>query len=331
MDKKEVLLATQEQRVDVFLTNNTNNSRNQIEQLIKSGFVWVNKQQILKNGYKLKPNDLVEFCIQDSINQKKSILPIDFDIEIVYEDDDILVLNKPSNLTVHDAPSVKEATLVDWLKSKNYSLSTISGEERHGIVHRLDKGTSGLMVVAKNNETHQQLSMQLESKTMGRYYLAIIDLPLKENIIVQQPIARNPKDRLKMAVVKEGKVAKTAFCKIAHSIDNKYELISAKLFTGRTHQIRVHLNFLNRHILGDVLYGFKGNLDIFSRVYLHAYILYLYHPTKKQNLTFVANLPDDIDIFIKQNFDTKDIYEKIAKDNIINCFTDYDGWLFSSK
>ncbi len=330
MDKKEVLLEENGSRLDVFLSKYINHSRNQIEQLIKNGFVYVNNKQILKNGHKLKTGDDVSYELKDmlQVNKTDDLQNIDFDVNIIYEDDDILVINKPSNLTVHDAPSVNEPTLVDWLKSKNYSLSTISGELRHGIVHRLDKGTSGVMVVAKNNHAHTKLSEQLNDKSMGRYYLALIDLPLKEDMIVEKPIGRNPNNRLKMGIVQDGRYAKSAFCKLLNSHDNKYELISAKLFTGRTHQIRVHLNSINRHILGDILYGFKGNLDIFSRVYLHAYILYLRHPTKNEYMTFTAHLPQDMQSFLDKNFNTKDINEKISQDNIISCFNISDQWMY---
>ena len=177
-------------RLDKFLANNIESSRNQIEQLIKKEFVKVNGKINSKTGYKLKLNDEIEVEFPQA--QTSQSLEVDFDVEIIYEDDDILVINKPMNLTVHGAPSVKDATLVDWLKSKNISLSTISGEERHGIVHRIDKGTTGVMVVAKSNAAHEGLARQLEDKSMGRYYIAVTDLPLKENCIIDKPIARSP-------------------------------------------------------------------------------------------------------------------------------------------
>ena len=205
-------------RLDKFLTLHIDASRNQIEQLIKKDFVKVDGKIIAKPGIKLKPNQEVEVNFPEAVFEdvkdeefiKESLK--DKNIEIIYEDDYILVVNKPYNLTVHDAPSVKDATLVDWLKLKNISLSTISGEERHGIVHRLDKGTSGVMVVAKTNEAHVNLSKQLEDKSMGRYYLAILDLPLKDNIIIEKPIARNPNNRLKMAIVENGEKCKISLC-----------------------------------------------------------------------------------------------------------------------
>ncbi|XPV70582.1 MAG: RluA family pseudouridine synthase [Halarcobacter sp.] len=309
-------------RLDKFLAENLSESRNQIEQLIKKGFVKVDGKVSSKTGLKLKEDQeiLVEFpqVIPKEVKVKEDLK--DIDVEIIYEDDEILVINKPYNLTVHDAPSVKDATLVDWLKQKNISLSTISGDERHGIVHRLDKGTSGVMVVAKTNEAHVHLAKQLEVKSMGRYYLAIIDMPLKDNLIVEKPIGRNPNNRLKMAIVQNARYAKSAFSKLIFSKDEKYELISCKLFTGRTHQIRVHLSSINRHILGDNLYGFKGELNKINRFYLHAYILYLTHPKTKKQMSFRANLAPDMHEFLCKNFNMEIVNDKIDKTNIFDSF-----------
>lgn len=179
------------------------------------------------------------------------------------------------------------------------------------------------MVVAKSNEAHAKLAKQLEDKSMGRYYLAIIDLPLKENMIMEKPIARNPNNRLKMAIVEDGKYAKSAFAKIALSKNEKYELIAAKLFTGRTHQIRVHISSISRHILGDNLYGFKGELNKINRFYLHAYSLYLYHPITNEKMSFKADLPDDIEQFLQNNFKMENIDEKLDENHIITCFDSF--------
>lgn len=327
MDKN--FIVQEENRLDKFLALHIEASRNQIEQLIKKGFVKVNDKVIIKNGFKLKVEQKIEVnfpeaqisgikneeFVKESLSDKK--------IGIIYEDEHILVINKPCNLTVHDAPSVKDATLVDWLKLKNISLSTISGEERHGIVHRLDKGTTGVMVVAKTNEAHVNLAKQLEDKSMGRYYLALVDLPLKDNIIIEKPIARNPNNRLKMAIIENGRFAKSAFSKISLSKNEKYELIAAKLFTGRTHQIRVHLSSMNRHILGDNLYGFKGELNKINRFYLHAYNLYLIHPITNEKMNFKADIPEDIKNFLDKNFEMEKMYEKIDENNIITCFDSF--------
>ncbi|KLD97902.1 RluA family pseudouridine synthase [Aliarcobacter butzleri] len=325
MNKNFIVLETN--RLDKFLAQNIDASRNQIEQLIKKEFVKVDGKIINKTGLKLKENQNVEvFFPEVQLNKLKDKEFLknsleDKEVEIIYEDDYILVLNKPYNLTVHDAPSVKDATLVDWLKLKNISLSTISGEERHGIVHRLDKGTSGVMVIAKTNEAHLNLSKQLEDKSMGRYYLAILDLALKENVIIEKPIGRNPNNRLKMSIEENGRYAKSAFSKIALSDNEKFELIACKLYTGRTHQIRVHLSSINRHILGDNLYGFKGELNKINRFLLHAYYLYLTHPVTNKQMCFKANLPEDIKNFLNTNFQKENINDKIDEKHIINSFS----------
>ncbi len=327
MDKNFIVSETN--RLDKFLASNIDASRNQIEQLIKKEYVKVDGKIISKTGLKLKENQSVDVHfpeaelnpIKDEIFVKESLK--DKNVEIIYEDNDILVINKPCNLTVHDAPSVKDATLVDWLKLNNISLSTLSGEERHGIVHRLDKGTSGVMVVAKTNEAHIGLSKQLEEKSMGRYYLAIIDTPLKDNIMINKPIGRNQNNRLKMSIEENGRNAKSAFCKVALSNKENFELIVAKLYTGRTHQIRVHLSSINRHILGDNLYGFKGELNKINRFYLHAYYLYLIHPITNMQMCFKANLPNDMDNFLNTNFQGENINDKINENNIISYFNTF--------
>jgi len=305
MDK---FTATASGRIDKILAAQLDVSRNQVEKLVKDGLVEMNGQTIVKTSVKVAVGDEISYTIKEA--EKRVAPPVDFDVEVLYEDEYLLVVNKPAGLVVHPAPSVKEPTLVDWLIHKGVSLSTISGEERHGIVHRIDKETTGALVIAKDNKVHEALSLQLQDKSMGRYYLALIDCPLKDDIIVDKPIGRNPKNRLMMSVVSEGKSAKTAFVKLLSSANN-VELIAAKLFTGRTHQIRVHLNTLGRHILGDDLYGFKTKRDKISRVNLHAYLLYLVHPVSGKKMEFVAPLFDDMKIYLSKNFDQGEIDEKV--------------------
>ncbi len=318
------LVISEQGRLDKLLSVQLSQSRNQIEKLIREGLVEVEGKCVTKPSFKLSEGDKIRYSFRQASLQTSSLtsMTVDFDIDILYEDDDLLVVNKPSGLVVHPAPSVKEPTLVDWLVQKGISLSTISGEERYGIVHRIDKETTGALVIAKNNETHQVLSEQLQDKSMGRYYLALIDLPLKENGTVEAPIARNPKNRLKMAVVEGGREAKTEFVRVAESSRNT-ALIAAKLYTGRTHQIRVHLESLGRHILGDELYGFKSKKGKIPRVYLHAYMLYLIHPSTKKRLEIVAPLFADMDAYIEQNFDKGEIDEKIQKIYFQNCFASF--------
>jgi len=296
------LTADKNERLDKFLSRMLDIARNQTEQLIKKGFVKINGKTVKKGGVKLKPGDIVEYEIPES--EKSEEKEVNFDIPVLYEDEDMLVINKPAGIVVHPAPSVKEPTVVDWLKSKGYSLSNLAGEERFGIVHRIDKETSGALLIAKNNKTHAFLSDQLKDKSMGRYYIFLLNHPLKEAVCVNKPIARNPKNRLKMAVIEGGRKAKTLFVPIEKN------LAAAKLFTGRTHQIRVHLNSIGRYILGDSVYG-KKNQNI-PRTMLHARELYFTHPSGKK-LSIIAPLFDDFKSLLKGIDD-----EKI--NNLSRCF-----------
>jgi len=307
------IVSTQMGRIDKILAQQLEVSRNQIEKLIKEGLVSVNEKRVTKPSFKITMGDEIVYSFKEA--EKREAVDIDFDVDVLYEDEYLLVVNKPSGLVVHPAPSVKDATLVDWLIKKGVSLSTISGEERHGIVHRIDKETTGALVVAKDNKTHEMLSLQLQDKSMGRYYLALIDHPLKEDVIVDKPIGRNPKNRLKMDVVPHGKEARTAFKKLLTSAYD-IELITAKLFTGRTHQIRVHLNTLGRHILGDDLYGFKSKRDKIPRVYLHAYLLYLKHPVTGKEMEFVAPLFDDMNTYLTKYFKEDEITQKLDPESL---------------
>ena len=307
-----IITADKENRLDKFLSEKLNINRNQIQELIKKEKVLVNKKVAKKSGVKLKIGDIIEyeFLTPEIKNEKK----VDFEIPILYEDEDLLVINKPPGIVVHPAPSVKEATVVDWLKTKGFNLSNIAGEERFGIVHRIDKETSGALVIAKNNKTHSFLANQLKDKSMGRYYLFLLNHPLKEAICVDKPIARNPKNRLKMAIVNGGRDAKTLFVPIEEN------LAAAKLFTGRTHQIRVHLNSIGRYILGDTTYG-KKEQNI-KRTMLHARELYFTHPSGKK-LSIIAPLFDDFENMIK-GID----YEKITN---LSRYFDNLNWLCNSN
>ena len=308
-------------RLDRFLSENLNASRSQITQLIAKNLIQINGKIAHKSGILLKFNDKIHIAkMADSLESGGDLsslreshsdswqskgresngdsqdlcesLP---EIARIYEDDDFLVLNKPPFLATHGAPSLKEESLVEWLKARKIQLSSISGEKREGIIHRLDKQTSGAIVVAKNNRAHSLLSAQLADKTMGRIYLAIIDLPLREDLEVECYLARNPKNRLKISKValrdfgaiggmdspkipRGARYAKSKFFKLITSKDGKKELICARLFTGRTHQIRAHLESINRHIIGDELYGYKATNKCKYRVMLHSYLLYLTHP-----------------------------------------------------
>ena len=314
-------ICNEAQRLDTFLASQIGQTRSQIAQLIKQDCVWVDGKKVPRPGVKLKANQTVKVEFPEA--KKEKALDVDFDVEILYEDDDVLVINKPSGVTVHPAPSVKEATLVDWLKHKGIRLSTISGEERHGIVHRLDKGTSGTMVVAKNNKAHEFLSEQLQDKSMGRYYIAVVSPPLKEDItVIESNIGRSSNNRLKMACgLEHGKYAKTMFKQLALSTDERSQLIACKLFTGRTHQIRVHLESMNRHILGDHIYALNPKVEKAERILLHAYIIYFIHPATKERLSFRAEFDDIMKENIDKKFNLETINEVMDTEYILRSFT----------
>lgn len=321
MGETENYICNEAQRLDAFLTEQIGQSRSQIAQLIKKECVHVEDKLVSRPGVKLKVGQNIR--VDFPYVEKKAALDIDFDVEVLYEDDDVLVINKPSGLTVHPAPSVKEATLVDWLKHKGIRLSTISGEERNGIVHRLDKGTSGAMIVAKNNEAHEFLSEQLQQRTMGRYYLAVINPPLKEDITtIDKHINRSAQNRLKMACVDNlGKNAKTMFATLALSNDETNQFVACKLFTGRTHQIRVHLETMNRHIIGDHIYAISPKQEKSERILLHAYMIYFIHPRTKEELSFIAPFDAYMNDYINTKFNSEQINEVIKPSNILRSFT----------
>ena len=319
--KIEEYICENPERLDTFLSTQIGQTRSQIAALIKSKSVWVDTKQVARPGVKLKVGQNVRVEFPEAKVQKA--LDVDFDVEILYEDEDVLVINKPSGVTVHPAPSVKEATLVDWLKHKGVRLSTISGEERHGIVHRLDKGTSGTMVVAKNNDAHEFLSAQLQDKSMGRYYIAVLTPPLKDDItVIEGNIGRSSHNRLKMACgLEHSKPAKTMFKQLALSSDERNQLVACKLFTGRTHQIRVHLETINRHIIGDHIYGLSPKVEKSERILLHAYLIYFVHPRTKEKMFFQADFDKTMHDAVDKKFNLESLNEVMDSEYIINSFT----------
>ena len=305
--------ASSSQRLDKFLSEKLQQNRSQIQNIIKKGLVKINGKVITKSGYKIQKNEKIEI---HQLNEKKEYKKVDFDIPVLYEDEDLLVINKPPGIVVHPAPSVKNATVVDWLKEKGFSLSNLAGEERFGIVHRIDKETSGALVIAKNNKTHEFLSNQLKDKSMGRYYLFLLNHPLKEAVCVHKPIARNPKNRLKMAIIPKGRDAKTLFIPLLNNLS------AAKLYTGRTHQIRVHLNSIGRYILGDKTYGKKEQNT--KRVMLHAKEIYFTHPNG-QKLSIIAPLFEDF------KNELKGITYETKIDNLSRKFIDFERLCHSKQ
>ncbi|BDQ27520.1 RluA family pseudouridine synthase [Helicobacter heilmannii] len=290
-------------RLDRFLATQLGVATNQALRCIKAGCVQVNAKVCNKGGLKLKVGDLVVFT-----PPKAAELPVcaPLDFEVIYEDADLLVLNKPPYLVVHPARGVYELTLMEHLQAKGYTLSSLSGELRCGIVHRLDKDTSGAIVIAKTNHAHAHLAAQLKSKEMGRYYLAILSTPLNAPIKVECHLGRHPKNRLKMTnldalrqEINGGKWSKSAFMPLITNAKGQ-QLIAIKLYSGRTHQIRAHLESLNRHIVGDPLYGQANSYN--GRILLHAYLLYCTHPSTGQSLFFKAQILPDMLEYLQNNF-----------------------------
>ena len=278
------------ERIDKFLAQKLDKSRSLVQKLIKDELVLVNGE-VVKTNYSVVDGDEIDVKQLDIVDNT-NIFPQPMDLDIVYEDDDLLVINKPSGLVVHPAPGHYQDTLVNGLLAYSNKLSDINGEFRPGIVHRIDKDTSGLLVICKNNETHEALANQLSDKTLFRQYLAIVHGEIEEDegeIIA--PIGRDPRDRVKMAVVaKNSKEAQTNF-KVLERYDH-YTLVSCNLLTGRTHQIRVHFDFINYPLVGDPLYGIKPTIDTKGQA-LHAYKLGFIHPRSGEYMEFEAKPPQE--------------------------------------
>lgn len=284
-------------RLDVFLAENTNFSRSYVKTLNEKGQIKVNGN-IVKAGYILKTNDKVEYAELEP--EKISAEAEDIPLNIVYEDDDLLVINKQVGLVVHPCNTTKSHTLVNALMFHIKNLSTINGVLRPGIVHRLDKDTGGLMIVAKNDNAHKILSAQLKDKTLNREYKALIKGRIKQDFEVEGYLGRNPKNREQMALVGEqkGKYSKTIFT--IDKVFDHYTLLNCKLTTGRTHQIRAHLKSINHPIVGDVLYGGQDKTIKTNGQLLFAYKISFVHPATNKTMSFEVELPDYFKAVLKQ-------------------------------
>ncbi len=276
-------------RIDKFLPEVLSKPRSQVQKLITSELIFVNGQ-ITKNNYKLNEGDLIE--IKEVEEVKEVVNPQKMDLNIVYEDEHLLVVNKPSNMVVHPAPGHYTDTLVNGLQYYSDSLSDINGEFRPGIVHRIDKNTSGLLIVAKTNQAHNILAQMISDKEVKREYKAIIHGKMIEReAVIKAPIGRNQIDRKKMSVTeKNSKFAQTNVKVLNYN--EFYTLVKCELQTGRTHQIRVHLKYINHPVVGDPEYGPKKTIDTIGQA-LHAYRLSFEHPITKEKLEFIADLPDE--------------------------------------
>lgn len=274
-------------RIDKVLAHQFNQfSRSHLQKWIEDGNVRVNGQPV-KPKYKLAVGDQV--VIEPEAPQKVDLTPEKIPLDIVYEDDDVIVVNKTQGMVVHPAPGHPNHTLVNALLYHS-PLSTINGEFRPGIVHRIDKDTSGLLMVAKNDLAHRSLAAQLKAKTNQREYVALVHGVIKQDAgTINAPIGRSKKDRKKQAVVSDGRHAVTHF-KVLHRFRH-YTLVSCRLETGRTHQIRVHMKSIGHPLAGDPLYGPRKTLPGRGQ-YLHARLLGFKHPRTGKELVFTAPLPE---------------------------------------
>ncbi|MEE0967045.1 MAG: RluA family pseudouridine synthase [Bacilli bacterium] len=284
-------------RLDKFLSvQYPDFSRTKIQDMIKNNQVTVNGK-IEKASYKVMNNDLIGIVIEES--KACEILPENIPLDIVYEDSDVIVINKPTGLIVHPSSGIYSGTLVNALLYHCKDLSGINGIQRPGIVHRIDKETSGLLMVAKNDKAHQSLSQQLQDHSVVRRYWALVHGVIPHDYgRIEAPIGRDQNDRKKMCCTdKNAKEAITNF-KVIERFE-KMTLVECRLETGRTHQIRVHMSYIGYPVYGDPQYG-KRKDDVTNGQYLHAKILGFNHPTTHEDMVFDSELPDFFETKLKE-------------------------------
>lgn len=292
----EVIVKEEKGRIDKVLNERlTDYSRSQIQQWIKEQYVSIDGK-VIKANYKVSAGDhvLIEIPVPETLD----LVPENMNLEIVYEDEDVVVVNKPQGMVVHPSAGHPNGTLVNGLLYQIKNLSTINDVVRPGIVHRIDKDTSGLLMVAKNDRAHESLAQQLKDKTSLRKYVALVhgEIPHEKGRI-EAPIGRSKVNRKMQAVIEGGKSAVTHF-EVLKRFEG-YTLIELQLETGRTHQIRVHMNYIGYPVAGDPLYGPKKTLKGNGQ-FLHAKLLGFEHPTTGENIVFEAPLPEIFKKTLKQ-------------------------------
>lgn len=287
------LTATRAARSDVYISENIEGvTRSFVKKLFDGGLVRINGSPA-KPSAKLKPGDVIELELPEP--EEAEAVPQDIPLDIVYEDADVLIVNKPRGMVVHPAAGNGDGTLVNAVMFHcGDSLSAIGGVLRPGIVHRIDKDTTGLLAVAKNNAAHLSLSDQLKDRSLSRTYFALVHGNIKEDGgVIDAPIGRSSADRKKMAVDREGREAVTDFEVMERF--GKYTLVRCKLRTGRTHQIRVHMRHIGHPIVGDRAYGVKNEEFSLTGQLLHAGEIGFIHPSTGERMTFAAPLPEDFE------------------------------------
>jgi 23S rRNA pseudouridine1911/1915/1917 synthase len=282
-------------RIDLFLAGAvTDLTRSRVQKLIEEGLVAVNEMVCTDKNYRVRAGDMVVYSLPEP--EAPETRPEEIPLAVIFEDNDLLVINKPRQMVVHPAPGHSRGTLVNALLHHCHDLSGIGGVVRPGIVHRLDKDTSGLLIVAKNDKAHSSLSSQLKSRQLRREYLALVcDRVKPVSGRIEAPLGRHPRNRKKMAVITAGREAVTRYRVLKEY--GQISLLKVMLETGRTHQIRVHLSYIGHPVVGDFIYG-PGTWAglppemLFTHA-LHAYRLSLIHPSSQESLTFFAPPPPE--------------------------------------
>ena len=283
-----------EKRLDKFLTNYIDESRSYITKLIKSGNVLVNDEEVSPH-YEVRVDDVISY--DDNYKEEINIEPEDIPLNIVYEDDDVIIVNKPSGMVVHPGNGNTTGTLVNALMYHSNKLSDINGEVRPGIVHRIDKDTSGIMIAAKNNKAHEILSDMLSRHEIEREYIALVkgEFP-SDTATIDAPIGRDEKNRIRMAVTPNHSKEAITHLRVIKRYKG-YTLLRLKLETGRTHQIRVHLNYIGYPIVNDPLYGTCDNPEFGQ--FLHSTSIKFKHPITGEELSFECDLPEEFKAYLE--------------------------------
>ena len=274
-------------RIDKYLNENTEYTRSKIQKMIENGNILVNDIKV-KDSYKVKENDYITI---EALEETTDILPENIPLDIYYEDDDLIVVNKPSGMVVHPAPGNYTGTLVNALIYHTNNLSKVNTNIRPGIVHRIDADTSGLLLVAKNDKSHDILAEAIQKKEVVREYIALVEgIIMEDTATIDAPIGRDKKDRKKMTVTSENSKDAVTHIRVLERYKDS-TLIRCKLETGRTHQIRVHLSYIGHPVVNDPVYGHKKLIDKDFGQMLHAEKLGFVHPTTKEYMEFTAEPP----------------------------------------
>lgn len=274
-------------RIDIYLKEQTEYTRSKLETAFKEGKVLVNDKKV-KKSYLLKKGDYITLPILE--DRMLSLEPVNLHLDIIYEDEDVIVVNKPKKMVVHPAPGNYTNTLVNGLLYHAKNLSQLNGEFRPGIVHRIDADTTGLLMVAKNDQAHLSLAKQLEEKTTERKYIALVWGVIQEDTaLIDAPIGRDTKDRKKMAVTDKNAKKAITHIRVLKRL-KRATLIEAVLETGRTHQIRVHMNYIGHPVVNDPVYGRRKIIDDTGQC-LHAKELGFIHPKTGEKMHFAVDLP----------------------------------------